>query len=258
MFDIVVFTALGWERRAVLAGLAEARVRARGRSWSGRAGDLSCLVVQTGVGRARATAVARAAADAGLFVACGCAGALAADLVPGDLVIADGVLLLDGAARVERRLAAASEPLAAWAARQDIALHVGPVASSPGVLATAAAKRVAAQTGALVVEMESAAVAAVAEARGVPFACVRVVLDVADQEVPLASELVDEATGEVRPGRAAVVLAPRPWLWPPVARLARQTRLAERRLRTFVGAALRAGAFVSRAADETPPRAAAR
>lgn len=257
MFDIAIFTALGWERRAVLAGLDGVRVRERGRTWSGRAGDLSCLVLQTGVGHARA-GVAAGGTEAAAFVACGCAGALASDLRPGDVVVTDGVLLLDATGRVERRVGATPAALPTWAAARGIALRVGLVASSPSVLATSATKRVAAESGAVVVEMESAAIAAAAEARGIPFTGIRVVLDVADQELPLAADIVDAASGEVRAGRAVVVLAPRPWLWPPVARLARQTRVADRRLRAFVADALRDGAFIPRSTERRPPAAAAR
>jgi nucleoside phosphorylase len=255
MFDIAIFTALGWERRAVLAGLEEVRVRERDRIWSGRSGDLSCLVVQTGVGQVRAAAAARTV-DAGAFVACGCAGALAADLRPGDVVVADGVLLIDPAGRIERRVSATPLGIAGWAAARGIALRAGPVASSPSVLASVATKRTVAASGALVVEMESAAIAAIAEARGVPFTGVRVVLDVADQELPLAVDVLDPVTGELRPARAVVVLAPRPWLWPPVARLAWQTRIADRRLRAFVADALRDGALAARSTERTPPAAA--
>jgi nucleoside phosphorylase len=258
MFDIAIFAALGWERRAVTAGLEAVRVRVRARVWSGRAGALSCVVVQTGVGPGRAAAAA-AAVDADAFLACGCAGALAPDLGGGDVVLADAVIALDASGRVERRVAGATPPsLARAAAGEGIRLRTGPIASSPTVLATAAAKRVAAESGALAVDMESAAVAAEAERRGLPFAALRVVLDVADQALPLADALVDGASGEVRLGRAVVALAPRPWLWPPMARLARHTRLADRRLRAIVAAALRDGAFIPRSTERPAPRAAVR
>jgi hypothetical protein len=85
-------------------------------------------------------------------------------------------------------------------------------------------------TGALAVEMENSAIAAAARARGIRFFGLRVVLDRADDHLPPALDMIDEATGEVRVGRALAAIAPRPWLWPLVARLAGQQRAAVRSL----------------------------
>jgi len=63
--------------------------------------------------------------------------------------------------------------------------------------------------------------------------------------------VVDEGTGEIRPGRAIAGLVTRPWLWPALGRLARQQRVAARRLGTFMAALLREGgmeALIGRAA----------
>jgi len=79
MFDIAIFTALGWERRAVTEALRAVEPAGPPRTWRGRLADgASCLVVQTGIGPARAAAAAAAAPPAGAFLACGCAGALVA------------------------------------------------------------------------------------------------------------------------------------------------------------------------------------
>ena len=86
--------------------------------------------------------------------------------------------------------------------------------------------------------MESAAVAAVAAARGVPFIGLRVVLDEAAQDLGFTTEFVDPATGEPHLGRAVATLAPRPWLWRRTLRLARQQRIAERRLAAFLASLL--------------------
>jgi len=171
---------------------------------------------------------------------CGCAGALAPSLAPGDLVVADRVEPVDGEGSPLGGLPAETEPLVAWASARGFSLHVGTVASSSSVLASASAKMSAARAGALVVEMESGAVAAVAHARRIPFIGIRVVLDVAGQSVPAAllraGGIVDEASGRLRPARAVARLAPRPWLWRHCARLARQQRLADRELRALLAA----------------------
>jgi len=254
MNDVAIFAALAWERRAVTSALARAEGAGRERTWRGRLGDgTSCLVVQTGVGPERAR---RAATEvtAGVFVVCGCAGALAPWLRPGDLVAADAVVPLDAAGRPGEPIPAQGGSLVDWAAGRGFDVHLGPIASSPRVLETAAAKRAAAADGALVVEMESAGVASVARARGIPFVGLRVVLDVAEQPVPFAADVVDEETGEVRTGRMLASLA-RPWRWPAAGRLGRQVQAADRSLRSVLAALLGEGGLA--ALVGAPSRAAA-
>jgi adenosylhomocysteine nucleosidase len=235
MWDLAVFAALGWERRAVTDALGTVE-RTGPRTWRGRLGDgASCAVVQTGVGLERARTEAASVEPARLFLACGCAGALVDALGPGDTVVAASVLALDGDAAISARFPARAESLAAWAKSRGMGLHVGPIVSAPGVLESFRTKERASACGALVVEMESAAIAAEACTRGIPFVGIRVVLDEQGQAVP-ALDAIDHVTGEMRIGRAVGQLAARPWLWPAVGRLARQARIAEARLRTVLGA----------------------
>lgn len=229
--EVAIFAALGWERRAVTAALRQVEPAGRPRTWRGRLGDgTSCLVVQTGMGPDRARAAAEQVPAVDGFLACGCAGGLVSALAAGDLVVAADVRLLDAAGDPGAALPAVSAPLCAAFVAAGVRVHVGTMVSSGIVLATAAAKRAAGAGGALVVEMESAALAGVAARRGVPFAGLRVVLDGAGDTLPPSLGLVDEDTGEVR-ARAAAALALRPWHWPVVLRLARQSRVAERSLR---------------------------
>jgi adenosylhomocysteine nucleosidase len=242
MLDLAIFTALDWERRAVAPGLVGLEAAATSRTWRGRLGDgSSCLVAQTGVGAERARTVAASIPPARAFLVCGCAGALADWLRPGDLVAGDAVTALDTAGRPVEQLPAAAAMLAAWALARGFRVHRGVIACSPSVLGTARAKADAAVDGALVVEMESAAVAAEARARGIPFVALRVVLDGAREEIGPLVDAVDPATGDLRARRVLAALGPRPWLWPRALRLGRQTRLAERRLRTVMAAVLGAG-----------------
>ena len=235
MLDVAIFTALGWERRAVTEALRVVEPAGPPRAWRGRLADgASCLVVQTGVGPARAAAAAAAAPSAGTFLACGCAGALVDWLVAGDLVAAESVVAL-GADGYER-LPAVGAGLAAWAAGRGFRVHAGVLAASPVVLPTAAAKAALGATGALAVEMESGALAAAARARGIPFAALRAVLDEAGEALPAGADVVDEATGEVRTARALAAVAFRPRLWRAAGRLARQQRVAARRLGAIMAA----------------------
>ena len=53
---------------------------------------------------------------------------------------------------------------------------------------------------------------------------------------PASADVIDEATGEVRAVRALAAIALRPRLWPASGRLARQQRVAARRLGAIMGA----------------------
>ena len=223
-FEITAFAALGWEARAVLACLEDAQAAGEPRRWRGRLRDgRTCLVVQTGMGLARAAAAARTAPPADLFLSLGCGGGLLPWLRTGDIVVATEVVRLDASCRPEASTAALLPPV-------ELGAHAGVVASSPAALATAVQKTAAAGCGALLVDMESWSLAAEADRRGIPLAVVRVVLDVASDELAAMAGAVDTATGDIDPWRAARVLLPRPWTWPTALQLARQQGEAAARL----------------------------
>jgi len=83
--------------------------------------------------------------------------------------------------------------------------------------------------GATAVDMEAAAVARAAEARGVRFAVVKVISDEFDFAFPSMERFVD-SNGRFLEGRFAWFAALRPWLWPQVWRLARNGSRASRAL----------------------------
>jgi nucleoside phosphorylase len=238
MYDVVLFAPLGWERRALQVGLREVRPAAGTRRWSGRLGTgAACLLVQAGVGFGRAATIAAGVPPAGLFVTCGCAGALAPTLRTGEVVAADAVVSVDADLGTTVRLPASAETTAALALARGFPLHVGPVVSSPRLLASRGDKERAARTGGLVVDMESAPIAAEAQRRGVPNVVLRVVLDLATQALDLPSGGVDVESGETRLGPALTAFAP-PWRWLDAARLARQHALTARALRRLASVVL--------------------
>lgn len=242
MEDVVVFAALAWEARAVLDALQGVE-HLRDRVWRGYLGDGAAVrVLQIGVGLDRAERAAAEASGAGLYLSCGCAGGLVPGLRAGDLVIGDRILVLDRAGRMLRDVATDATALAAWSAARGLDARVGAIASSPVVLPTGDAKRDAATHGAVVVDMESAAVATVARERGVRCAAVKVVLDEAGDAVGFpGGEVVDPETGEIDVRRGVTALALRPQWWPRAVRLARLQRVAERRLRAYLAVLCSAG-----------------
>jgi nucleoside phosphorylase len=235
--DVAAFTALGWETRAVLGGLADVQPAGGPRQWRGRLGDGgSCLLTQVGVGPARAAAAAREVPPAGVFLSLGCGGGLVPWVRTGDVVVATEVVSLDRTCRPEARRAG-------WVPAAEIGAQPAVIASTPSVLLTTVEKTAAAGCGAVLVDMESWALASEAARRRVPFAAVRVVLDAHADELPFLGEAIDPDTGEIAIRAAARALLPRPWSWPAVLRIGRQQWEAERRLAEATAALLRAPAW---------------
>ena len=85
------------------------------------------------------------------------------------------------------------------------------------------------------VDMEAAAVARSAEARGKGFTVVKAVSDEIDFEFPAMERFVD-AGGQFSQGRFAWYAVIRPWLWPRVLRLARNSNRASRALCAYLDA----------------------
>lgn len=79
------------------------------------------------------------------------------------------------------------------------------------------------------VDMEAAAVAGAAEARGVELAVLKVISDEFDFSFPAMERFVD-SSGRFSEARCALYAAVRPWLWAQVARLARNSGRASRAL----------------------------
>jgi len=77
------------------------------------------------------------------------------------------------------------------------------------------------------VDMEAAAVARAAEARGVRFAVIKVISDEFDFVFPSMERFVN-VRGEFSEWKFAVYAAMRPWLWPRVAQLMRNSARASR------------------------------
>lgn len=81
--------------------------------------------------------------------------------------------------------------------------------------------------GGQAVDMEAAAVAQAAQARGVPFGTVKVISDEVDFEFPEIERFTD-AEGHFREARFALFAAARPWIWRRVLRMARNAKIAAR------------------------------
>ncbi len=118
----------------------------------------------------------------------------------------------------------------------DPALKVGDIVTDPPlsldcVVSTAAEKRALyAQTGARIVEMESAAIRRKASEWKTPFHSIRAVSDTAAEDMPLDFNLYRDAEGRFsRPGIALAAMR-RPFTIPALLRLERNCKIATRSL----------------------------
>jgi adenosylhomocysteine nucleosidase len=175
----------------------------------------------SGMGQTAAQRAAHGLIDAGAeaLAIFGVAGALDAHLRNGALFCPERILDETGhdyptdarwRAHLLQRLAATTQPLRAN----------GSLLSVQTPLLTASAKTAAHERyTALAVDMESAAVAAVARERGLPFVCVRAIVDEVDDTVPVALHDSVDAWGRPRPLSLIAALCRHPSIWADLPRL---------------------------------------
>ena len=180
--------------------------------------------------RARSEALRLVAEGAAGLVSFGLAGGLAPDLRPGALLLPESVRSPEGRS-------VPTDPR--WRERLRIRLEGGgllprgdALAGSERVVATVSEKRALLETtGALAVDMESHAVAAVAREAGVPFVILRALADPYDRVIPQAALETLKPDGRVRVSAVlgGVIREPRQLL--ALMRLARYTAAALATLR---------------------------
>jgi adenosylhomocysteine nucleosidase len=222
-----------------LKGLSGFRIRTE-------RGDIAFIA--TGIGMRRSRAIARQALSAlpetDFVIGTGVVGALSGGLRPGDIVIADRAMK----AREDTPHPEHVVPVdAATLAHCERTLHAaglesstGGILSSPRVIANATGKRAAKQdSGAIAVDMESAAIAIEAAARGIPFAIVRTVIDSVEDEI-FGAEMADEH-GRVKPLAAANYLVRNPGAVLKIPWMIRNLALATRALADAIEALIYAG-----------------
>ena len=185
--------------------------------------------MQVGGGNAEGAAAAAARLVAGGvsgLVSFGLAGGLDPALAPGAVLVPPTILL--GSSR--------------WDADPALMQRLG--GPTPGslyggghVVATVAAKAALhARSGAVAVDLESAAVAQVAGQHGLPFAALRAVCDPASRDLPQAALLALDAAGRIGAWRVGSAVLTRPWQIPALIRLAGDAARARNMLVTRVRA----------------------
>ena len=224
----------------VVAALA-AEARALGPAVR-RIGDVShlrngSLLAVSGMGAAGAEAAAARLIEAGAsaLMSFGLAGGLDPALPAGSMVFPSEVISRDGRGFLTS---------ADWRDRLSAAVQgLGPVCAGKLLTSARAIDAVAAKaaafrdTGAVAVDMESLAVAQVAEAHRLPFVAVRVIVDTAADELPRAV-VSASSSGQVRIWSLLGAIALAPAELGALIRLAGRYRTATRRLAAVARAAL--------------------
>jgi adenosylhomocysteine nucleosidase len=191
------------------------------RGLAGTQGTLNgeqAALVATGIGPRQATAATLQALELlpppRLILTAGVAGALRPDLQPGTLILADNLILDSPDSASLRQTLHLNDELVAGAEEAlrggGLDFARGALLTSYRILAAAAQKRVAQErTGALAVDMESAAVAAaLTPSQRQILLCLRAILDRADDE--LIGGGFTDAGGAVVPLKAAAFFATHP------------------------------------------------
>ena len=204
------------------------------------------VFVATGIGLKRGKAIARQALTAlpevRLVIGTGVVGALSGGLRPGDIVIADRAMRARADSAHPEHVVPVDAATLEYCERTlhaaGLASSTGAILSSPRVIPNAAGKRAAKQhSGAIAVDMESAAIAGEAIAFGVPFAIVRTVIDSLEDEI-FGAEMADEE-GRVKPFAAANYLVRNPGAMLKIPWMIRNLALATRALADAIEALIK-------------------
>jgi nucleoside phosphorylase len=156
----------------------------------------------------------------GIIISAGVAGAAAPELHVGEAIFPATVIDTADGSRHQTSIRTALVG--------NTALGRTVLASSPEIAGATQKQQLAKSYGAHAVDMEAAAVAKAAEAHRLPFLAIKAISDEFDCELPALSAFIRH--GQFQTARFLLHITPRPWLWPGVLRLARNTRLASESL----------------------------
>ena len=197
---------------------------AAGVVWQGSLQRQDVVLLQCGMGPERATQAVLWLGQhyrlAGVL-SVGFAGALQADLRPGDAILVTNILAAGERSRhASRAVGRGIRPdarlahIAAMAVAQAaVVSHTGTLLSTTAVVAQAAAKQdLGQQSGALAVDMESYGIGQAAAQSHIPFAVLRTIFDTSHENFSLPVTTCTTANGSLQPLRLFGCLACQPWL----------------------------------------------
>ena len=237
MKPIGLFAATRWELNAVLQTITPYSAQSVNgvRYWAGSRDGVPCWVIRSGIGPRNAEAAGRAimtAAPLAAVISTGFACALN-DAQVGELLVGTEVAG-DPGLRSHRPVACADHLTgrAIQASKETgIKTHAGLFVSMSRVLCHGHEKRaLASASGAIGLDMESAALAMVAREAEVPFAIIRTVSDRRDEDLPLDFNLFLRPTGWIA---GAMACLSHPSSFAGLSRLRTHSRIAAAHLTRF-------------------------
>jgi adenosylhomocysteine nucleosidase len=188
------------------------------------------FVCGVGAERARRGAERLLANGAQALIGMGMAGALAGHVRSGDVIIPDRIL--DAGGRHHETDAGWRATVISAISRRGFPVHGGSLLHSAHIVRRARDKHdLHRATGALAVDMESAAMLEVATGNNIPSLVLRVIIDTADMVIPDFIIAQSDDYGRPRSGGVILSLLKQPGQLPHLVRLARGYRVAAGRLR---------------------------
>lgn len=196
------------------------------------------LLYVCGIGAEAATRASRTLIASGVdgLLSWGCAGGLRDDCRPGDLFLPDSVVSADTLTRypVDRDW---HTDIGTRLKQRQILYRDAPLVSVDQVLTGSTHKQqLARKSGAALVDMESAAIAAVAQQHGVAFLCIRAIADDLQITVPASMNGLLNRFGQVDLKRLMPLMLLRPQLLLQTLKLGYAFTQARRSLRQVIAA----------------------
>jgi adenosylhomocysteine nucleosidase len=230
MSKIAIIAAMERELAPLVQGWKKGPLSAGGKAFAFFEND-NVIAVVSGIGGKNAAVAASAIVEKfhpSTLMSVGLAGALIRSLKVGSIFTPN--LVVDASDGAEYRCAADSSRISG-----------GVLVSASEIAGAEAKKQLVQNFHALVVDMEAAGVAKVAQEANIDFRCIKAISDEADFAMPSMNRFVGVA-GNFQTGRFAAWVAMRPWQWPRVAALARNSSKATRALCVWLAENLTANA----------------
>jgi adenosylhomocysteine nucleosidase len=214
MSKVAIIVAMERELVALVRGWKRATLSSVDKTFTLFESD-GALTVVAGIGRKNAEQAARAVVAQyrpTLLISAGLAGALIRSLKAGSVFIPS--VVVDAADGAEYRCVADGNHVSG-----------GVLVTSAEIAGVEAKRELVTRFHGLVVDMEAAGVAKVAQQEQIGFRCVKAISDEADFVMPPMGKFLN-AAGEFQGGRFALWAAMRPWQWTRVAALAGNSKRA--------------------------------
>lgn len=190
----------------------------------GRVGQLNdnILVICSGAGgeNARFASELLVTQGANQLISWGCAAALVGSLRPGDLVLANSCVDADQVGFDLNNEGWLMNVKGCLGKCLTMPTHTGKLAESKAIVASSHDKaQIGSATGAIALDMESAAIARVAQAHGLPFLSIRAIADPLSMDLPKAVSHALNDQGDVVLGKLLTYLLQHPAELPGLIRL---------------------------------------